>query len=125
MKVTISSLFRLTHTFTVMFGSPGTRVLSSVPTTAFFWVLFLWMHNFTARLLYYSYISVKCSILSLGPLQASEMRSFEKLFSSFTCYLLSQQVTCYVLPGFCNSPVYLFTLLFSYHYYYLSQRIYV
>ena len=34
-KVTISSLFRLTHTFTVMFGSPSTRGLSSVPAIAF------------------------------------------------------------------------------------------
>ena len=31
LKVTISSLFRLTHTFTIMFGSPSTKIFSSVP----------------------------------------------------------------------------------------------
>ena len=31
----ISGLFRLIHTFTVMFGSPSTRVLSSVTVTTF------------------------------------------------------------------------------------------
>ena len=29
LKVTISSLFRLTHTFTVMFGSPSTAMFGS------------------------------------------------------------------------------------------------
>ena len=36
LKVTITSLFRLIHTFAVMFGSPGTRVLSSVTAITFF-----------------------------------------------------------------------------------------
>ena len=35
LKVTISGLFRLTHTFTVMFGSLSTKVLSSEPAIAF------------------------------------------------------------------------------------------
>ena len=43
-----------------------------------------------------------CSVLSLGPLQVSEMEPFEKIFGSFTCYLLSQG---YVLSGFRNSPL--------------------
>ena len=34
-EVTINSLFRLTHTFTVMFGPPSTRVYSSAPAIAF------------------------------------------------------------------------------------------
>ena len=33
------------------------------------------------------------------------MGLFEKIFDIFTCYLLSQGVTCYVLSGFCNSPL--------------------
>ena len=40
------------------------------------------------------------SVFSLGPLQASK-----KIFDSFTCYLLSQGVTCYVLSGFRNSSL--------------------
>ena len=35
LKVTVSSLFGLTHTLTIMFGSPSTRVFSSVPTIEF------------------------------------------------------------------------------------------
>ena len=42
--VTISSLLRLIHTFTVMFGCPSTRVLSLVIAIAFFLVLFIWSH---------------------------------------------------------------------------------
>ena len=106
-----------------MFGSPITRVLFSVTAIAFFQDLFIWPHKFRTRLLYYSYILVMCSVLSLGPVQASEMGSFEEIFDSFTCYLLPQGVTCYV-----DSVVqlwYLFILLFSYHYYYHSQSIYV
>ena len=53
LKVTISSLFRLTHTLIIMFGSPSTRVFSSVPAIAFSWVLFIWPHKFRTRLLYY------------------------------------------------------------------------
>ena len=33
------------------------------------------------------------------------MGRFEKIFDSFTRYLLSQAVTCYVLSGFRNSPL--------------------
>ena len=33
------------------------------------------------------------------------MGPFEKIFDGFTCYLLSQGVTCYVLSGFRNSPL--------------------
>ena len=44
-------------------------------------------------------------MLSLGPLWASEMGPFEKIFDSFTCYSLSQGVTCFVLSGFRNSPL--------------------
>ena len=36
LKVTITSLFRLIHTFTVMFSSPSTRVLFSVIVIVFF-----------------------------------------------------------------------------------------
>ena len=36
LKVTISSLFKLIHTFTVVFGSPSTRALSSVTAIVFF-----------------------------------------------------------------------------------------
>ena len=46
-----------------------------------------------------------CSVLSLRPLQASEIGPFEKIFDSFTCYLLSPGVTCYVLSGFRNSSL--------------------
>ena len=46
-----------------------------------------------------------CLVLSLGPLRASEMRLFEKIFDSITYYSLSQGVTCYVLSGFHNSPL--------------------
>ena len=68
LKVTISSLFRLIHTFTVMFSSPSTRVLSSVTAIAFFFlILFSWPHKFRAHLLYYSQTLVMCSVLSLGP----------------------------------------------------------
>ena len=49
LKVTISSLFGIIHTVTVMFGSPSTRVLSSVTVIAFFWVLFIWSRKFGAR----------------------------------------------------------------------------
>ena len=55
--------------------------------------------------MYYLKISVMCSVLSLGPLRASEMGSFEKIFDSITYYSLSQGVTCYVLSGFRNSPL--------------------
>ena len=33
------------------------------------------------------------------------MGPLEKIFDNFTCYLLSQGVTCYVLSGFRNSPL--------------------
>ena len=47
-----------------------------------------------------------CSVFSLGPpLQASKTGPFEKIFDSFTRYLLSQGVTCYVLAGFRNSSL--------------------
>ena len=78
LKVTISSLFRLTHTFTVMFGSLSTRVLSSVAAIAFFWVLFIWPLKFRTRLLYYSQILVMCSVLSFGLLQASKLDLLRK-----------------------------------------------
>ena len=54
LKVTIASLFRLINTFTAMFGSPSTRVLSSVTAIPFFWVLFIWPHKFRTLFLYYS-----------------------------------------------------------------------
>ena len=54
LKVTLSSLFRLIHTFTVISGSPSTRVLSSVTAIVFVLVLFSWSHTFRTRLLYYS-----------------------------------------------------------------------
>ena len=38
-----------------------------------------------------------CSVLSLGLLQMSTMGPFDKIFGSFTYYLLSQGVACYVL----------------------------
>ena len=88
-----------------MFGSPITRVLFSVTAIAFFQDLFIWPHKFRTRLLYYSYILVMCSVLSLEPVQASEMGSFEKIFDSFTCYLLPQGVTCYMLSGFRSSAL--------------------
>ena len=70
-----------------------------------FLVLFTWPHKFRIRLLYYSWISVMCSVLKLGHLKASETGPIEKIFGSFTCYLLSQRVTCYLLSGFLNSPL--------------------
>ena len=48
-------------------------------------------------------------MLSLGPLQASEMGPFEKTFGSFTCYL-SQGVIC-----FQDSVVHLWYLFILYH----------
>ena len=90
---------RLIHTFTVMFGSPSTRVISSV-TIAFFLVLLIWPHEFSKCLLYNSQILVMYSELGLGPLQASGVGSFEKIFGSFTCYLWSQGFICYVVSGF-------------------------
>ena len=44
LKVTISSLFRLIYTFTLMLVSLSTRVFSSVAGIAFFSVLFVWPH---------------------------------------------------------------------------------
>ena len=46
-----------------------------------------------------------CPVWSLGHLEASKMGPFEKIFSSFTCYLLSQGFTCYALSGFHNSSL--------------------
>ena len=45
------------------------------------------------------------SVFSLGHLQASKTGPFDKIFGSFTCYLLLQGVTCYVLSGFHNSSL--------------------
>ena len=103
LKVTINGLFRLTHTFTVMFGSPSTRVISSV--TIAFLVLLIWPHKFSKRLLYNSLILVVYSELGLGPLQASGVGSFQKIFGSFTYYLWSQGFICYVVSGFRYSPL--------------------
>ena len=33
------------------------------------------------------------------------MGPFEEVFDCFTCYVLSQEVTCYVLSGFPNLPL--------------------
>ena len=46
-----------------------------------------------------------CSVLSLRPLQASKMGPFEKINGRFTCYLSSQEVTCYLFSGFRNSSL--------------------
>ena len=43
-----------------------------------------------------------CSVLSLALLKESKMGTFEKIFGTFTCYLLSLGATCYMLSGFCN-----------------------
>ena len=91
---------RLIHTSTVMFGSPSTRVISSVTVAFFFLVLLIWPHKFSKCLLYNSQILVMYSELGLGPLQASGVGSFEKIFGSFTCYLWSQGFICYVVSGF-------------------------
>ena len=125
LKVTISSLFRRTHTFTIMFDSPSTRVFSSVLAIAFCWVLFIWSHKFTARLLYYSQISFMCSVLSLGPLWASEMGLLRKYFTVLPIihYHKGLHATCF--RGSVIHLWYLFVLLFSYHYYYISQGLYV
>ena len=86
-----------------MFGSPSTGVLSSVHAIAFLeFCLFgrislEYVFCITHR---FHYI---CSMLSLGPLWASGMRPFEKIFDSFTCCLFSQGFTCYVFSGFRNS----------------------
>ena len=125
LKVTISSLFRLIHTFTVMFGSPSTRVLSSVAAIPFFWVLFIWPDKFRTCLLYYSPIFIMCSVLNVGLLQPPKMGTFEKIFGSFTYYLLSHGVACYLVSGFRNPSLISIHILFSYHYYYHSQSIYV
>ena len=45
------------------------------------------------------------SVLSLGPLKASKIGRFEKIFGSFTCYLLSQVVTSYAYSGFRDSSL--------------------
>ena len=103
LEVTISSLFRPIYTFTVTFGSPSSRVLSSVTAIVlfcFFLVFFIWPHKLRTRLLCYSQTLVMYPVFSLGPLQASK-----KIFGSFTCYLQSQVVTCYVLSGFRNSSL--------------------
>ena len=121
LKVTISSLFRLIHTFTVMFSSPSTRVLSSVTAIAFFWVLFIWPHKFRAHLLYYSQTLVMCSVLSLGPCRHLRSDLWENIY---TCYSLSQGVTCFVLSGFHNSSLISIHILFSYYYCH-PQSIYV
>lgn len=44
-------------------------------------------------------------MLSLRPLQASKMGPFEKINGRFTCYLSSQEVTCYLFSGFRNSSL--------------------
>ena len=54
-----------------------------------------------------------CLVLSLGPLQASEMGPFEKIFCSLTCYLFSQGVTTYVLSGFRNSSLICIHIIFQ------------
>ena len=125
LKVTISSLFRLTHTFTIMFGSPSSRVFYSVPAIAFSWVLFIWPHKFRARLLYYSQISFMCLVLSLGPLWASEMGLLRKYFTVLPIihYHKGLHATC--SRGSVIHLWYLSVLLFSYHYCYISQGIYV
>ena len=66
----------------------------------FFLVFFIWPHKLRTRLLCYSQTLVMYPVFSLGPLQASK-----KIFGSFTCYLQSQVVTCYVLSGFRNSSL--------------------
>ena len=99
LKVTVSSLFGLTHTLTIMFGSPSTRVFSSVPTIEFSWVLFIWPHQCRTRLLHYLWISVMCSVLSLGPLLASEMRPFESIWV-LKYYLLFIITRGYLLRAF-------------------------
>ena len=70
-----------------------------------FWVLFIWQNIFTTRFPYNSSDLIICSELGLGPLKAPTERSFEKTFRSFTCYLLSQEVTCYMLSGFHDSSL--------------------
>ena len=103
LKVIISSgLFRLTHTFTVIFGSPSTRVLSSARITCF-WALFIWPYK----------ILVMCSELGLGHLQVSGVGFFGKIFGSFTYYLWSQGVTCYMFSGFCCSTLISIHIIFQ------------
>ena len=68
LKVISSSLFRLVHTFTVMFGSPSTRELSSLTTIIFFWFLFIWQQKFRTRSSYNFLILIMCAELGLGPL---------------------------------------------------------
>ena len=115
LRVTVSSLFRLINTFSAMFDSPGTRVLSSVTAITFFWVLFILQYRFRTHLLYYSQ-TLMCSVFSLGLLQATKSGPFEKILGSFTCYFdKGLHATC-----FQDSVInlwYLFILLFSYHCY--------
>ena len=93
LEVTISSLFTLIYAFTVIFGSSSTRVPCLVTAIPFVWILFTWRHKFRTCLSCYSYIlayiSYMCSMSSLGRLQTSWIRPLEKIFNSFTCYLLS------------------------------------
>ena len=88
----IISLFKLIHTFIEIFGSSSARVLSPLTTIAFFKILFIWPYIFRTRLSYSSSILETCSELGLGPLKASLVGSFAKIFGSFTCYLLPQRV---------------------------------
>ena len=84
LRVTIISLFRLINTFTAKFGSPSTRILSSV--TAITFVEFcLFGHTSLGQAFHITHRQM-CSVFSLGPLQASKMGPFEKIFGSFTCY---------------------------------------
>ena len=52
-----------------------------------------------------------CSVLSLGPLQASKIGHFENISDSFTCYLLLKEVTYYVLSEFRNSSLISFHII--------------
>ena len=62
--------------------------------SSFLWVLFIWPHKFRTLLLY-NVLRVWC----LRPLQTCPVASFDLIFGIFTCYILSQGVTCYILSG--------------------------
>ena len=102
--MTVGSLFKLIHIFTVMFGSPSTRVLFSVPAVAFCCVLFIWPHKL--RTCPYSLLIDFSNVLGVKfrtDVSVWDETSWENIWQFYL--LLSQGDTCYLLSGFRNSPL--------------------
>ena len=93
---------KLIHTFTVTFGSPSTRVLSSVTTIAYFWNLLIWLHESRIRL----FVLLICSVLRLWRcrrLRFDLLRKCLAVLPYINCH--KGLVTCYVLSGFRNASL--------------------